>query len=149
MTIEEKLRTQIAESSKLKENRFKVSILRFALGEVETDKFRKGNKFSNCDAEKIIRKIINNNLEMIRELEKFKDEKLNIEKIILENKILENIIPKIMTEKEIISFIEENIGDKFKEEKNTGKRIGIVVNELKKSGKSFDGKTVSKVVNSF
>jgi len=135
----EKLRTQRIQAMKNREV-LKKNILGVALGECELAAARQG-KIEDTQVEKIIRKIISSNEEVLSH----KDD----EKLVKENQILEEFLPKQMTAVEVEAFLlndESPLFEQIRDAGNDGQATGLAVKALRETGQAVDGKIVKEVV---
>lgn len=124
-------------------NNLEKQILRVAIGEIETLAMSKsqGNKpVSEEQACKVLRKIIQSNLETI---EHSNEEKKSI--LLQENQVLEAFLPKQLSQDEIQNKLEPVL-NQLRSAKSIGQAIGIAMKTLKSSGESVDGNDVKQVV---
>ena len=139
MSLMEKLRTQRIQAMKDR-NAIRKNILSVALGECELAESRQG-KIEDTQIEKIIRKIIAGNEEVLSH----KDD----EKLVKENQILEEFLPKQMTAVEVEAFLlndESPLFEQIRDVGNDGQATGMAIKALRESGQAVDGKIVKEVV---
>jgi uncharacterized protein YqeY len=140
MSLTETIRARMKEAMKARKNVEK-EILRVCIGEITTEEARSGEAMSDAQVEKILRKLLKSNLETLKSTE---DEagKAAIEE---ENAVLESLLPKQLSEDEIIAALEP-VADAIKGAPGDGPATGIAMKHLKQSGAAVDGKTVSGAV---
>ena len=133
----EQLREDVKQALRDK-NEVKKNILRVVIGEVETQESRTNKSFTDEEVEKVLRKMIASNQEVLSSKE---DKTLT-----LENEILSSYLPKLLTQEEIKEHL-ETIQDDLKEGAE-GQAIGKAMKYLKSNSLAVDGKDVSAVVQS-
>lgn len=141
--IKKELQKKIKTAMKQK-NQSTLSVCRVALGEIQTIESRNGS-ISEEEAQKILRKMIQSNTEMI---ECSKD--LNrINSLKVENEILDSLLPKLWSKNEIVAFFLNEDGPEFEiiqEANNFGAAMGLAMKALKKANALIEGKTVKQAV---
>lgn len=139
MALMEQLRKDRIQAMKDK-NRVAKDILGVALGEAQLAEARQG-KIEDTQVQKIIRKIISSNEEVM----KIKAD----EKLTKENEILEEFLPQMWTEEQITLHLQsvDGMEELLKTAKSSGQATGIAMKALKCADASVDGKIVSKVVS--
>ena len=142
--LKDEIKTQIIQAMRDKDV-IRKEILRVVLGEFQTIESRDG-QISEERCQKVIRKSIENNKEVILIVQKEEDK----EKLEKENEILESFLPKLLTKEEILFYCIFSNNYEFTEalqkEKNVGKAIGMVMKYFKEQNLPVNGKDVAEVV---
>lgn len=138
--LTETIRARMKAAMKARRNVEK-EILRVCLGEITTEEARSGDPMSDAAVEKILRKLLKSNLETLKSTE---DEEQRAA-ITEENAVLESLLPKQLTEDEIVTALAP-VADAIKGAPGDGPATGIAMKHLKQSGAAVDGKTVSSAV---
>ncbi|MFP6686597.1 MAG: GatB/YqeY domain-containing protein [Polyangiaceae bacterium] len=116
-------------------------ILRVALGEIQTDEARRGEKLSDEEVVKILRKLVKSNGETIG-LTADAADKATLEE---ENRVLETLLPKTLDESEVVAAL-ATVSEAILAAGSDGQATGVAMKHLKSSGAVVDGKTVSTAV---
>ena len=142
--LKDEIKTQMIQAMRDK-NVIRKEILRVVLGEFQTIESRDG-QISEERCQKVIRKFIDNNKEVILIVQKEEDK----EKLEKENEILEEFLPKLLSKEEIRGHLDfssdPSAGKAVMEEPNVGKAIGLAMKFFKKMGDAVNGKDVAEVV---
>ncbi|QQE12890.1 GatB/YqeY domain-containing protein [Planctomycetota bacterium] len=125
----------------LERNDFEKSILKVALGDLETEASRSADEITNERCEQIIRKMVKSANEMIK---LSKDEAM-IEKCKAEIVILETLLPKTLSVDEIVAAL-ESVKDNVLAAGNDGQAMGVAMKHLKSSGAIVEGKDVNAAI---
>lgn len=136
----DQIRARVKEAMKARREVEK-TILRLALGEVQTEEARRGATLSDADVEKILRKLVKSNVETIAAT----DDPARKAELSEEVSILESILPKTLGEDDVIAAL-ASVADAIKSAGGDGPATGIAMKHLKASGATVDGKTVSAAV---
>lgn len=138
--LTETIRARMKDAMKARRNVEK-EILRVCLGEITTEEARSGEPMSDAAVEKILRKLLKSNVETLKATE---DEEQRAT-IAEENAILESLLPKQLTEAEIVEALAP-VADAIESAAGDGPATGIAMKHLKQRGAAVDGKTVSAAV---
>jgi uncharacterized protein YqeY len=130
-------------------------VLRVALGEIQTlgSKAGRATPVSDEEAQKIIRKMVTNNREMIGSYdirsvpENATVIAVSVEKLRTENAILESLLPKSLAPDEIRVKL-EGLQSQLAEAKSEGQAVGIAMKFFKAQGATVSGDDVKTVVTS-
>jgi uncharacterized protein YqeY len=136
----ETIRARVKEAMKARREVEK-TILRLALGEVQTEEARRGSTLSDDEVEKILRKLVKSNTETIGMTEDAARKAELQEELV----ILESILPKTMGADEVVAALAP-VADAIKGAAGDGPATGIAMKHLKSTGATVDGKTVSEAV---
>lgn len=150
MNLYEAIRSQLTTSIKEK-NEIKKSILRVVLGDLSTSKSRSGKKASEDDIKRVIKKLIEGNLETLQYAKGNNPELAD--KLVAENVILNSFLPKTLSRDEIKDKLEAlrpmsstmvlfNIFNA----KSDGQATGVAIKYFKEQGLDVDGTDVATVV---
>lgn len=141
--LKDEIKIQMIQAMKDKDV-IRKEILRVVLGEFQTIESRE-SQITEERCQKVIRKIIENNKEVIL-IVKPED----VEKLEKENEILESFLPKLLTKEEILGHLtfssDSSIGKAVMEEPNVGKAIGLAMKYFKDNNIPVNGKDVAEVV---
>jgi hypothetical protein len=146
--LEETLKDQIKQAMRDKD-RVRRDILKLALSEI-TSKSAMG-EVTQEQAEKLVRKIVENNHESIAALAKRDsgDDREKLEQLKVENEILEELLPKEWSTQDVQTFIEkENLAEPIAAANNDGQAMGIAMKALKSAGAAAKGNVVNQVIRS-
>ncbi len=136
----ETIRSRIKDAMKARRDVEK-TILRLALGEVQTAEARGGDSLGDADVEKILRKLVKSNLETI-EVTQAEDRKAELQEEVV---VLESLLPKRLNEAEVVAAL-ASVADAIVAAKADGPAMGVAMKALKSTGVSVDGKIVSAAV---
>jgi len=146
--LEETLKDQIKQAMRDKD-RVRRDILKLALSEI-TSKSAMG-EVTQEQAEKLVRKIVENNHESIAALAKRDsgDDREKLVQLKVENEILEELLPKEWSTQDVQTFIEkENLAEPIAAANNDGQAMGIAMKALKSAGAAAKGNVVNQVIRS-
>ena len=142
--LKDEIKTQIIQAMRDKDV-IRKEILRVVLGEFQTIESRDG-QISEERCQKVIRKFIDNNKEVILIVQK-EEYKEKLEK---ENEILESFLPKLLTKEDILLHCvfskHYEFNEALQKEHNVGKAIGMAMKYFKEENLPVDGKDVAEVV---
>ena len=138
MSLEEMIRKQIVETTKLKMENHK-NILKVILGEIDTQKARHNKPFTDEDGYRIIRKTLQGVEEMLTY-------KPNDPKFEAEKAILKGLLPKEFAAEDLKAVLSSKV-DEIKAAKGDGQATGIAMKFLKERNISVDGNAVKKLVS--
>jgi uncharacterized protein len=116
-------------------------LLKVLLGEFQTASARTGEAMDDEQAQRIIRKMVKSNHEMIE----LSNRPEATEQAKAELVILESLLPKTLSVDEIISALEP-VKDAVIAAGNDGQATGVAMKHLKPSGAVVEGKDVSQAV---
>lgn len=136
----ETMRARVKEAMKARREVEK-TILRVALGEVQSEEVRNNTTLDDAAVEKILRKLVKSNTETIAATD---DAERNAE-LKAENEVLESLLPKRMTEDEVVAALGP-VADDIRAAKADGAAMGLAMKHLKSTGAAVDGKVVSAAV---
>lgn len=136
----ETMRARVKEAMKARREVEK-TILRVALGEVQSEEVRHNTTLDDAAVEKILRKLVKSNRETI---EVTTDEARRAE-LTEEVTILESVLPKQMSEDEVVAALAA-VADDIRAAKADGPAMGVAMKHLKSTGAAVDGKVVSAAV---
>lgn len=145
MQIVEEMKKQVVIALKSKDEITK-NILRFALSEIaalENQANQGGKPLTDGQIQKIIKKIIDGNTELLTHIKV--DDIERLQKLGKENEILEEYLPKMLS----IDVIDEKLTPyvaQILESKSVGQATGIAMKFFKEWGDSVDGNDVKSVV---
>jgi len=134
------IRARMKDAMKARRNVEK-EILRVCLGEITTEEARHGEALSDGAVEKILRKLLKSNQETLKATQ----DEAQKAAIVEENAVLESLLPKQLTEDEIVEALAP-VADAIEGAPGDGPATGIAMKHLKQSGAAVDGKTVSAAV---
>ena len=117
------------------------TILRLALGEVQTEEARSGETLGDDAVEKILRKLVKSNRETIEAT----TDAERVAELQEEVTVLESLLPKLLGEVEVIAMLEP-VADAIRGAGGDGQATGVAMKHLKSSGASVNGKVVSAAV---
>jgi uncharacterized protein YqeY len=140
--IVDDIRTQLVTSMKDK-NEIKKNILRIVLGDLSTSEVRSGKTSTDDDVRRVIKKLIENNLETLKFCAERPD---NFSKLTTENSILSSFLPKTLSKEDIrrqIDFSSTMILSEVKAAKSDGQATGILMKWFK--GVFVNGSDVAEV----
>lgn len=135
----EKLKSRLKDAMKNKQEVEK-SILRVALGDIETQASRQHGKISEEQVHAVLRKLVDNNLEAISTMP---DRRASLTE---ENAVLETFLPKLWSKEKIYSFLATAGLLDIVEAKSAGQAVGNAIKSLKKIEADVAGKDVKEVV---
>jgi uncharacterized protein len=138
-TVVGTLKARAAEAMKAKDSAA-VSILRLALGEIQTAEARTNKPVPDDEAVAIVRKIVKSNEETLGHSEG--EAKAALER---ENAILLSVLPATLGPEQIVVLLAP-IADAVRAAKNDGQATGIAMKHLKASGASVQGNDVTAAV---
>ncbi len=143
MTSENKLVTTLkaraAEAMKAKDTAA-TSILRLALGEIQTAEARTNAPVSEADAVAIVRKLVKSNEETLAHTQG--DERAALER---ENGILLGVLPATLGPDQIVVLLAP-VADAVRDAKSDGQATGVAMKHLKTTGASVQGTDVTAAV---
>lgn len=148
MTLVDTLRTQIKQAMRDKDS-VRRDILKLALSEI-TSQAAMG-EVTEERAEKLVRKIVENNQESIAALAKRDSgsDREKLEQLECENKILEELLPKEWSVADVQSFIEKaGLAESIAAAQNDGQAMGIAMKAIKSEGAAARGNVVNQVIRS-
>lgn len=116
-------------------------LLKVVLGELQTAGARLSEALPDAEAERIVRKMVKSNQEM---LELSKDPQV-AEKMTREIAVLETLLPKTLSVDEIVEALGPVV-DAVRAAGNDGQATGVAMKHLKSSGASVEGKDVGQAV---
>ncbi len=116
-------------------------LLKVVLGELQTAASRTGDAMDDDQAQRIIRKMVKSNNEMIE----LSTRPEAIEKAKAELVILESLLPKTLSMDEVMSALEP-VKEAIVAAGNDGQATGVAMKHLKSSGAVVEGKDVGRVV---
>ena len=117
------------------------SILKVALGDLETQALRLKDDITDAQCEQVIRKMVKSSHEMI----KLSKDPAVVEKTKAELVILESLLPQTLSVEEIKAALASVIDD-IKAVGNDGQATGVAMKHLKSNGAVVVGKDVSQAV---
>lgn len=117
------------------------TILRLALGEVQTEEARSGETLDDDAVEKILRKLVKSNRETIEAT----TDAERVAELTEEVTVLESLLPKQLGEVEVIALLEP-VADAIRGAGGDGQATGVAMKHLKSSGAAVNGKVVSAAV---
>lgn len=133
------LKSRAAQAMKAKDS-IAMSILRLALGEIQTAEARAGKAVSDEDAAAIVRKLLKSNEETLAHAQG--DQRATLEK---ENEILRSVLPASLTPDQIAELLAP-VAQAVKEAKNDGQATGVAMKHLKAAGAAVSGNDVAAAV---
>lgn len=140
------IRAQLVTSMREKDE-VKKNILRIILGDLSTSEVRSGKPSTDDDARRIIKKLIESNVETLKFCA---DRPENFSKLTRENSILSSFLPKTLSKEDINSYIylsSTMITSEIKGAKSDGQATGILVKWLKLNNYGhFDGIVAAEAV---
>ena len=116
-------------------------VLRVAVGEITTQAARSGNALSDEEAQAILRKLIKSNQESLA----LTDDAQKRADLELENRTLADLLPKTLSEEEIIVQL-ESLRAAIETAASAGQATGIAMKHLKSLGVNVNGKDVTVAV---
>ena len=122
-------------------NNEELSILRVALGEIQ----RAFQDVTDEQCIKILKKLIQGNLERIAEYEKRQVDTNISEELKKEIEILNSLLPKELSEQEVKDFLNEHV-ESIKLAKSEGMAIGIAMKAFKSANKNVSSVMVQNIV---
>ena len=145
MSLLETIRKDMIEASK-KGDVDSTNILKLAIASIKNEEIAKGDKLSDEEILKVLRKEESKIKDSIAEFTKM-DRKYLIEKESKQLKVISSYLPKLMSREEIEKVVSKIVADTHAEGlKSMGAVMSIVMKELQ--GKA-DGSTVKEVVQEF
>ena len=145
MSLLETIRKDMIEASK-KGDVDSTNILKLAIASIKNEEIAKGDKLSDEEILKVLRKEESKIKDSIAEFTKM-DRKDLIEKESKQLKVISSYLPKLISREEIEKVVSKIVADTHAEGlKSMGAVMGIVMKELQ--GKA-DGSTVKEVVQEF
>jgi uncharacterized protein YqeY len=146
MSIVADIRLQLVTSMREKDE-IKKNILRIILGDLSTSEVRSGKISTDDDVRRVIKKLIESNLETLKFCADRPDSFL---KLTTENSILSSFLPKTLSKEDIkgyINFSSTMIVSEIKDAKSDGQATGVLIKWLKQNNYGhFDGFVASEVV---
>ncbi len=134
------VKAQIKQAMRDKDTQ-KRDLLKVLLGEFQTAAARSSDELTDDQAQKIVRKMVKSNQEMI-ELSKRPEA---IEQAKAELVLLESLLPKTLSVDEIVAALEP-VKDAVLAAGNDGQATGVAMKHLKGSGAVVEGKDVGQAV---
>ncbi|QDU34825.1 Yqey-like protein [Poriferisphaera corsica] len=125
----------------LERNELEKSILKVALGDLETEASRSVDPMTNERCEKIIRKMVKSSNETIS----LTKDKAMAERCKAEIVILETLLPKTLTVDEIVAEL-ESVKDNVVAAGNDGQAMGVAMKHLKVAEHAVEGKNVNAAI---
>ena len=138
--LKEVMRAQILEAMKAGRT-LERSILKVALGEIETAESRTGENLSEAEAAKLVRKLVKANEESLA----VTTDEARCATLQREMEILDALLPPIMDVDAIVEALADH-ADAIRGAKADGPAIGIAMKHLKASGAEVEGKDVGEAV---
>ena len=135
----ETLKARAAEAMKSKDG-VATSILRLALGEIQTAEARSNKPVTEDEAVAIVRKLIKSNEETLPHAAG--EQKATLER---ENALLSSVLPATMTPDQIVAALAP-VAEAVRAAKNDGQATGVAMKHLKSSGSSVQGNDVTAAV---
>lgn len=130
----------------IKHNLPEKAIIRVVLGEISTVEARNNKPLTDEEIQKIFKKMIQNNLEMIEKAKLSAENNKEIyDKLIGENLYLSNLIPKSVSKEDIVIALQE-IKDDIKNAKSDGQATGVAMKFLKSKSIAVQGNDVAEAV---
>jgi uncharacterized protein len=133
------LKARAAEAMKAKDA-VATSILRLALGEIQTAEARTNKPVSDDDAIAIVRKLVKSNEETLTHSQG--EQKVTLER---ENGILLAVLPATLGPDQIVELLAP-VADALRAAKSDGQATGVAMKHLKASGASVQGNDVTAAV---
>lgn len=133
------LKSRAAAAMKAKDS-VAMSILRLALGEIQTAEARSGKALTDDEAAAVVRKLLKSNEETLGHAQG--EQKAALEK---ENDILRSVLPAGLTPDQIAEMLAP-VADAIKAAKNDGQATGVAMKHLKSTGASVQGNDVAVAV---
>lgn len=150
VAMKDRLKKAMFEKNEIEKN-----ILRVVISEVELQTGRQGGRpLPNEQIAKIIRKLVQSNIETFNAWEAREKANPNLETFDggnhyrvfkLENDLLESFLPKMLNESEITSKL-EIIKQDLLAAPNDGKAVGVAMSLFKQAGDAVDGSLVKNIV---
>ena len=123
-----------------------MTVLQVVLGDASTIEARGGNKATDDEVEKIVRKTVLGNQETLGILEqKGLTGGANHAKLSAENAFLQTLLPQTLSAEEIAAHLGE-VADALRAAKNDGQATGVAMKHLKPKGLRVLGEDVSAAV---
>jgi len=146
MALKDKLNEDFKIALK-QQNSLKVSVLRMLKTEItKKEKEKAETEITDEQIITILQKMVNQHLDSIDQFKKGNRQDL-VDKETAELKILESYLPEKISDEEIISEAKKVIETTgASSSKDMGKVMGILMKNLKSSGKTFDGETAKNIV---
>lgn len=139
MLIDE-VRNQVTQAMRDKDAQRR-DLLKVVLGELQTAAARLSEDLPDAEAQRIIRKMVKSNQEMVG----LSDRPEVVQKMKAEIAVLETLLPKTLDIDQIIRALEP-VTDALKSAGNEGQAMGAAMKHLKSTGASVDGKDVGQAV---
>lgn len=117
-----------------------MSILRLALGEIQTAEARAGRALTDDEAAAVVRKLLKSNEETLAHAQG--EQRATLEK---ENEILRSVLPAGLTPEQIAALLAP-VADAIKAAKTDGQATGVAMKHLKAAGASVQGNDVAAAV---
>jgi uncharacterized protein YqeY len=136
----ETIRARVKDAMKARRDVEK-TVLRVALGEVQSEEVRRGSSLDDGEVAKILRKLVKSNRETIAVTEDAA-RKAELEEEVV---VLESLLPKRLTEDEVVDALGP-VADDIRGAKADGPAMGIAMKHLKSTGAAVDGKVVNAAV---
>jgi hypothetical protein len=133
------LKSRAAAAMKAKDS-VAMSILRLALGEIQTAEARSGKALTDDEAAAVVRKLLKSNEETLGHAQG--EQRATLEK---ENEILRSVLPAGLTPDQIAEMLAP-VADAIKAAKNDGQATGVAMKHLKSTGASVQGNDVAVAV---
>ncbi len=137
--VAQTLKARAAEAMKAKDAAA-TSILRLALGEIQTAEARANKPVSNDEAVAIVRKIVKSNVETLAHA--LPDARAALER---ENAILLSVLPATLTPAQIAELLAP-VADAVRAAKSDGQATGVAMKHLKAGGARVEGTDVTAAV---
>lgn len=134
------IQAQIKQAMRDKDTQ-KRDLLKVLLGEMQTASAREGRDLTDDQAQKIVRKMVKSNQEMIE----LSDRPAAIEQAEAELVILQSLLPRTLSLDEIIAALEP-VKDALLAAGNDGQATGVAMKHLKGAGAAVEGKDVGQAV---
>lgn len=117
------------------------TILKVALGEIETAESRTGTDLPEADAIKIVRKLVKSNEEFVAAT----DDEATKTKLLAEIEVLDALLPQSLDVAAITAALADVVDD-IKAAKADGPAMGVAMRTLKASGAVVESKDVNAAV---
>lgn len=117
------------------------TILKVALGEIETAETRQGSDLPDAEAIKLVRKLVKSNEEFLAATA----DEATKEKLAAEIEILDALLPKALDVDAIVATLGEAV-DEIRAAKADGPAMGVAMRHLKAAGAVVEGKDVGAAV---
>ena len=134
------VKAQITQAMRDKDTQ-KRDLLKVLLGEFQTASSRSGDELTDDQAQKIVRKMVKSNQEMIE----LSTRPEAVEQAKAELVLLESLLPKTLGIDEIVAALEP-VKDAVQAAGNDGQATGVAMKHLKSNGAVVEGKDVGQAV---